>query len=245
MTTRKILTVFGLITLLGCRIERRPIITIVNIEQSNRITLGQQLRIIKKYSPKIIALDFYLVPDSLGRDSILVKELATAKNTVQVVGLHNKREVKRSGFIWDSLEVSHSKFKVADQGFANLASEDSVLAKELPMVQNFLGTDRRMTPIYSFSYVVAQNSFGVRTKFKKEKWRTFGFNLDQLGKNYKLITKDQLFSGDFKKEDLADKIMIMGYMGDKEDFLYTDSSKRRKINGVEVHAAIIDEIIDD
>lgn len=31
-----------------------------------------------------------------------------------------------------------------------------------------------------------------------------------LGKNYKLITRDELFSGAFNKEDFADKIVING-----------------------------------
>lgn len=219
----------------GCS-EKETVITIVDIGHNNRVELGKQLRIIKQFSPKLVALDFYLVPDSLDRDSILVKELETIKNTVQVVGLHDFREPIAE---WDSLEVSHPKFNVSNHGFANLASDDSVLIGKLPMMQRIFSI-----PIYSFSYVIAENSFGVKEKFRNTGEEEISFDMNRLGKNYKLITADELFSGRVRKEDIADKIVLMGYLGDKEDFFYLDSTRTKKVNGVEVHAAIIDEIID-
>lgn len=229
------LIIIGLLITLGCVNKSDPIITIVNIGHSNRVELGKQLGIIKKYSPKIIALDFYLVPDSLDKDAILVKELETIKNTVQIVGLHDLYE---PDYIWDSLEVSHPKFKIANHGFANFTTEDSILINELPMTQSF-----KSRQIYCFSYVVAQNSFGVKDKFKNTGDRELKLNLDRLGKNYKLISAYELSSGKFKKQDLKDKIVIMGYVGEKEDYFYLDKGKTKKINGVEVHAAIIEELI--
>src|SRR5258705_9985082 len=109
----------GLMIILGCK-EKEPIITIVDIGLNNRIELGKELRIINTFSPKIIALDFYLVPDSLDRDSILVQELNKAKKIVQVVGLHNQVESSNE---WDGLEISNSKFKVTHTGFANLTTQ--------------------------------------------------------------------------------------------------------------------------
>jgi CHASE2 domain-containing sensor protein len=98
--------------------------------------------------------------------------------------------------------------------------------------------------IYSFSYVIAHNSFGVKDKNKDTGEKEVKLSFNKLGKNYKLITKDELLSGEVKKEDLTNKIVIMGYIGDKEDYFYMDKGKTKKVNGVEVHAAIIDEIID-
>jgi len=229
------LIIVGLLVALGCIVKRDPVITIVNIGNSNRLEIGRQLAIIKKYSPKIIALDFYLVPDSLDKDTILVRELETIENTVQIVGLHDLYE---PDYIWDSLEVSHPKFRIANHGFVNFATEDSVLLKELPMTQSF-----NSKQIYCFGYVVAQNSFGVKNKFKGTGEKELKLNLDGLGKNYKLITTDELFSGKFKAQDLKDKIVIMGYLGEKEDYYYLDEEKTKRINGVEVHAAIVDELV--
>ncbi|HEX5168785.1 MAG TPA: CHASE2 domain-containing protein [Cyclobacteriaceae bacterium] len=230
------LIIIGLRITLGCMDKRDPIITIVNIGHSDRLEIGRQLGIIKKYSPKVIALDFYLVPDSLDRDAILVQELEIIKNTVQVVALHDLYE---PDYIWDSLEVSHPKFKIANHGFANFGVEDSVIINELPMMQTF-----NSRQIYCFGYVVAENSFGVRDKFKNTGDKELKLNLAGLGKNYKLITADQLFSGKFKEQDLKDKIVLMGYLGEKEDYFYLDKGKTKKVNGVEVHASIIEELID-
>lgn len=229
------LVLIGLLITLGCIDKKDPIITIVNIGHSNRVELGRQLGIIKKYSPKIIALDFYLVPDSLDKDIILVNELETIRNTAQIVGLHDLYE---PDYIWDSLEVSHPKFKVTSHGFANLTTEDSILIKELPMRQTF-----NSKSIYCFSYVIAENSFGVKNKFKDTGEKELKLNMYGLGTNYKLITVDELFSGKFRKQDLKDKIVIMGYIGEKEDYFYLDKERTKKINGVEVHAAIIEELI--
>jgi CHASE2 domain-containing sensor protein len=230
------LIIFGLLITLGCIDKKDPIITIVNIGHCNRVELGRQLGIIRKNFPKIIALDFHLVQDSLDKDAILVEELETIKNTVQIVGLHDLYE---PDYIWDSLEVSHPKFKIANHGFANFATEDSVVFKELPITQSI-----NSNQIYSFGYVVAQNSFGVKDKFKGTGDKELKLNLDGIGKNYRLITADELFSGRFKKQDIKNKIVIMGYIGEKEDCFYLDKEKTKKINGVEVHAAIIEELID-
>jgi CHASE2 domain-containing sensor protein len=219
----------------GCHSPKESIITIINIGHTDRPQLGKQLWIIKKYSPRIIAFDFHLVPDSLDRDTILVNELKTARNTVQIVSLH---ELNEPDHIWDSLEVSHLKFRIAHHGFSNLAVMDSVLIRELPMKQTF-----GSKPIHSFSYVIAENCFGVRDKFKDKGEEEIEFDLDELGANYKLINAVDLLSGNFKEQDLMNKIVMLGYIGHEEDYFYLDRARTRKVNGVEVHAAIVDELI--
>lgn len=226
----------ALFVTLGCYQKKDdPIITIVNIGQNNRIALGKQIGIIKKHSPKIIGLDFLLVPDSLEKDDILVRELETAENTVQVVGLHYSPD---QPYVWDFVEESHPKFKAGDYGFANLTTNDSMLVKVLPMVQTF--NTRR---IFSFSYVVAKNSFGVKDEFKTTSEKEFDFDLNGLGKNYNLISPDELLSGRYNPGDLEGKIVLMGYIGPKGDYFYLDRQGTRKINGVEVHAALVEELI--
>src|SRR5688572_33487782 len=108
-----LLLITGLMISLGCA-DRDPTITIVDIGYNDRIELGKQLRIIKQYAPKIVAFDFYLFADSLNKDSILVKELKTLKNGVQIVGLYDLYEPDD---IWDDLKVSHPKFRIANYGF--------------------------------------------------------------------------------------------------------------------------------
>jgi CHASE2 domain-containing sensor protein len=227
--------VIGLVICFSCRDKKEAIITIVNIGNSNRVDIGRQLGIVKKYSPKVIALDFHLVPDSLDKDTILIRELESINNMVQIVGLHDFMEAENS---WDSLEVSHPKFKIANHGFSNLTTEDSILIHELPMTQYF---DSKA--IYCFAYVVAENSFGVKERFRTCGDKELKLSLDGLGENYRLISTAELFAGKFTEQDIKDKIVIMGYVGENEDYFYVDKEKTKKINGVEIHAAIVEELI--
>lgn len=221
---------------INCTNNRPSRITIVDIGQKNRIELGKQIRLINSYSPKLITLDFFLVPDSLDVDSILVKELEKIDNVIQIAGLH---DLYGSEDIWDSLKVSHPKFKRSHIGFANLTGNDSVIVNELPMSQRIDGKQ-----IHSFSYVIAENSYGVKSKFKDKGEEPLKLSFSGIGKNYKIISNNDLTSGKFKREDFFDKIVIFGYIGGKEDWLYLDKKKRKKINGVEIHAAITDELLD-
>lgn len=213
-------------------------ITIVDIGNNDRLELGKQLRVINKYSPKLIALDFFLVPDSLGHDTILVKEINNARMIIQGVGLHWSNS-RWYGSGWDSLDISNPKFNATEFGFLNLAGEDSVLVKELPMMQPF-GT----IPIYSFSYMIARNSYGVNKQFIAKNYEPIKLELKGLGRNYRLISRKDLVKGNFRLKDFKNKIVIMGYIGGKEDYLYLNKEKKQKVNGVEVHAAIVEEIMD-
>jgi CHASE2 domain-containing sensor protein len=226
----------GLLALLSCKKEE-TFVTIVDIGRNDRIKLGEQLKIIGKFSPRIVGLDFYLVPDSLDRDTIIVNGLKKLSNSVQVVGLYNFHETLN---VWDSLKVSHSKFKVGNHGFSNLSAEDdSVIVRRLPLRQSFLDKE-----YYSFGYIVAKNSFGVKPKYRDIGDEELDFNLNNFEENYKLISSEDLILGKFRKEDLLGKIVLMGYIGEKEDFFYMDYKRNRKINGVEIHAAVIKELLD-
>jgi CHASE2 domain-containing sensor protein len=235
--TRLALVIAGLILLFYCTSPKPPatsLITVVDIGHVDRLELGRMLRVIKSHSPKIIGLDFFLVPDSLDKDSILVKELHSASNVVQVVGLHSSTEIYND---WDSLEVSHQKFNVSEHGFDGLTADDSVFIPEQPLAQLYNGET-----INAFSYVVAKKSFRVKDQYKKVNYEEVDLPLDLEG-HYRLIRHDELLSKTFSKADLEGKIVLMGYMGDDGDFYYVDKSHTRKINGMEIHAAIINELI--
>ncbi len=235
--SKVLLLVLGLVLSLSCK-DRESVITIIDIGQNDRIELGKQLRIINKFSPKIVGLDFYLVNDSLGRDTILVRELNKMENTVQVVKLHDYDETFKQ---WDSLEVSHPKFKITNQGFANITTtdEDTIFVKELPMEQIF-----RDSIVYCFSYVTAENSFGVKSKYRGKGTEVMKLRFKNLNENFKIITIQDLASGNFRKEDLNNKIVLLGYVGKEEDDFYVNEEKNKRVNGIIIQASIIDELLD-
>ncbi|MBS1507302.1 MAG: CHASE2 domain-containing protein [Bacteroidetes bacterium] len=223
----------------GCGQEKKNqvnVITIVNIGNNDRIELGKQLRIILDNSPKLVGLDFFLVPDSLGKDSILVKELSRATNTVQVVALHDFDSVTKT---WKYLEVSHSKFKATAYGYSNIATtDDSVLVRGLPLKQSY-----KNSFIPSFSYAIAQKYSGVKDKYRNTDTKGISFPFLQFERGYSVITKEDLMKGNFDKSNIEGKIVLMGYIGYGDDY-YLDHGRHWKVNGVAIHAAIINEIID-
>ena len=231
------IVVFVLLLCGGCQ-ERESVITIVDIGRNNRLEIGKQLRIINQFSPKIVALDFFLVPDSLSQDTILVKELNRITNSVQVVALHDFNEPLDC---WDSLEISHSKFTISNYGFANITTteEDTTFVRELPLKQCFNGKW-----VYSFSYVVAENSFGVKTKYRNSGTTGIKFDLSNIGNYFNIISREDLDNGEFNKSDFDGKIVILGYIGNDDDHFKVDGLGQMSINGVIIQAAIINEIID-
>lgn len=235
-----ILPIVGaVVLLLSCapgQVDQDNLVTIVDIGKNDRIALGKQLRLINSYSPKLIALDFFLDPDSLDKDTILVKELAKFSNIVQVVALHKYDSTTDT---WDSLEVSNSKFKISLRGFSNISTtEDSVFIRQLPLHQSY-----KNKLISSFSYVIAQTYSNVKAKYRNSGTKYISFPYLQLNEGYSAISKEDLISGNFAKSDIRDKIVIMGYIGYGDDY-YLDHGRHWKINGAAIHAAIINEIIE-
>lgn len=210
-------------------------ITIVDIGNASRTQLGHQVAMLSKHHPRILGLDFFLVPDSLSGDTVLVNALRRINNTVQVVGLHTYYELFQA---WDSLEVSHPKFTVNGIGFANLPSIDSVILPESPMSQRW-----HDSTIHSFGYAVALASSGSATTHRHEADSSIYVDFRNLGKNYNLITLEQVLSGSFNPDFVTDKIVLMGYIGNDDDYFYLDSLRQIKISGVEVHAAVISRIL--
>jgi hypothetical protein len=147
---------------LGCGHKKKnpvDVITIVDIGKNDRIELGKQLRIINDNSPKLVGLDFFLVPDSLDKDSILVKELLRTKNAVQVVGLHDFDSASKT---WKNLEVSNSKFKASFHGYSNITTtDDSIFVRALPLKQSY-----KNSFVPSFSYVIAENYSSVKNQYR-------------------------------------------------------------------------------
>ena len=225
-----------IIVVLGCKSPEGPSITIVDIGKNNRIELGRQLRIINKYSPKLIVLDFFLDNDSLSVDSILVKELAKSAPTVQATAVHNFDEQLNS---WDSLEVSHSKFKVTYKGYSNITVDDSIFIPRLPMRQLF-----RDDTVLSLSYLAAKNTYGVKKKYAESGTKDVPLLVERYRRRIKIIARESLSAGKFKEMDIRGKIVVMGYVGKLEDNFYLDKERSRRISGAEIQACIIQQVMD-
>ncbi len=231
-----LLILVGLISSSSCK-ENDSQITIVDIGHLDRAGIARQLSIIKKYSPKVIGLDFLLTTDSLEKDILLARQISKPKNIIQSSTLH---EFIESLNYWDSLELYHAKFQNGNFGFSNFTiTDDSVFVPELPMRQYY-----KERTIHSLSYVVAENSFGVKTKYKQNNDKDFYFDRNLIGKYFKVISVEDLLTENFSKNDLKNKIVLMGHVSDNEDSFYLDEKRTKRISGVEIHASIIRQLIE-
>lgn len=216
-----------------------PLITVLDIGNNDRLELGRQLRVVNNMSPKVIGLDFHLVPDSLDKDSILVKEFARAHNLVQVCALHEWDYYEEE---WDSLEISNRKFRPAIFGFGNFNMEDHwIFDEHQPLVELF-----EDTLVFTFSYQVAQHSFGVRSRYRQpEPGEEYTVNVADHRTSYRIISLKNFNEGKYSREDFNNKIVLLGYTGLDEDGFYVNSRAREnEISGVELHAIMVSNIID-
>lgn len=231
-----LLTFIGLISCWSCN-ENHSVITIIDIAYLDRIGLAKQLSIVKKYEPKVVGLNYLLTTDSLDKDALLVKELAESKKIILSAMLH---EYIEHYDYWDSLEQYHKKFQSENFGFSNITiTDDSVFVPELPMRQRFKGRT-----IHALSYLIAANSFGVKPYYNQNGTNDFIFDRNSFGKNYKVISAKDLLSERFDKCDIKDKIVLIGHISDKADSFYINRKRTKRISGTEIHASIIQQLIE-
>jgi CHASE2 domain-containing sensor protein len=226
------------ILLIGCSSRDTSLITIVDIGYLDRSGIAKQLQIINKYSPRVVVLDFMLTTDSLEKDVLITEALANTSNLVQSTILHNYVESKS---YWDSLETYHPKFRASAHGFSNITiTDDSVIVAELPMRQFY-----RNNAEPALSFLAAEKSFGATLKFTHDLRddRHHRFDKAEFTRDFKIISTSDLLNERFKKEDLTDKIVMMGQISKGDDVFYLDRSRTEMITGVEIQANFIMQII--
>jgi CHASE2 domain-containing sensor protein len=235
----KYVLLLGIIFCLACSKKEPVTITIVDIAHLDRVGLAKQIKIINKHSPRVIGLDFLLTTDSLDKDIALSEELARTPDMIQATTLHNSDPEDITN--WDSLDQYHPKFRFGDQGFSNITiTRDSVIVPRLPMRQYY-----RDNTVLGFSYLIAARYDRGRIAPKyNDGDHDFSFDEESFGGFFKVISAKDLFAGNFDKNDLTDKIVLMGHVSDKEDSFYLDDSRTKRISGVEVHACVIREILE-
>lgn len=211
-------------------------ITIINIGTVSRNELGRQLRTIISHKPEVLGFDILFNRDSLSRDSVLSNVLKRYRRTVQVVTLHKFNEEL---YMWDSLETSHPKFPAGGIGFANISLKDSVLVQAVPMQQ--IWKDSLIAP---FALTIAKKIGRVKPAYVDGGFGFIEFNLTPDEINYNRIELSDIADGDYRKVELEGKIVLLGYLGPNEDFHYLDDRKTQRVSGIEVHAAILNQVLE-
>lgn len=233
-----LIPVLAFMIILGCKEQEPAPITIVDIGTLDRVGIARELNIINKYSPQVVAFDILFTRDSLEKDDELIEALSKTPNAVVAAALHRNHpeDVTR----WDSLEQCHPKFNIADHGFSNLTiTDDSVIVRELAMRQYY----KRETEL-AFSYAVAGKYDQTKIKSEyKTGYTDFVFDNGTFDYRFKIISIKDLLEENFDKNDITGKIVLMGYVGNKDAF-YLNNARTKKISGTEIQAGLIREILD-
>lgn len=237
--TKYLILFGGLLCTWSCAKKEPSAITIVDIGHLDRAGIARELSIVNKYTPRVIGLDFLLTTDSLDKDIPLSEELSRTRGMIQATKLHNNDSIDITK--WDSLEQYHPKFRFGNHGFSNMTiTADSTIVTELPMRQHF-----RDDTEFSFSYSVAMqyDSYRINTKYKSGD-DDFSFDKDSFEHNFKVISVKDLLDENFDKQDLTDKIVLMGAVSDRKESFYLDHRRSKRISGVVFQACIIKELLD-
>ncbi|WP_339810649.1 CHASE2 domain-containing protein [uncultured Imperialibacter sp.] len=238
------------LTLLSCSVPKsspiqKDVVTIINIGKTDRVSLGQQLAVVNKCSPKVIGLDIFLLKDSLAKDSIIVREL---KNARQVVHIFKPEGYNQQTNEFDELIYPHPKFQANSYsyGFANLIVENQATGNIPPALRtidkSYVAQMKLGDKIFnSFSYELAAKAYGVKDKYQNKPDELFEIMPTLQMDSITIIDYKDLLLGNFDSASLQNKIVLFGYVGNEEDqFAMKDGSVH---NGIEIHAAVVREIM--
>ncbi len=249
-------------------------ITVVNIGELGREDIAVMLDTIRKYKPKVVAVDaFFRNPLDPAVDSMMMDVLSKMKSVVFVTGLAQYNE-KTNQF--DSLETSNKMFtQYAQGGFANLTTEGLGNQTGFYTCRSFIpqATVKDKGIQYSFGLKIAQlydaqaakkfidrnleNEYiNYRGNINVEH-KNLGEIGDKQGTVFTALDFSEVFEGRFVgKEVFKNKIVILGYMGKQlgqisfDDKLYTPMNENYvdkrtpDMYGVVIHANIVSMILD-
>lgn len=231
-------------------------IVLVNIGDLDRATTAEQINIINRYKPKVIAIDaaYRFSKDPAG-DTALAKAFSQVKNLVFVSGVNKFNEQSQQ---YDTLETSHPMFtKYATTGFANMIVEDnhiykairSFSPKEKVCNQTELAFPVKVAQLYkpeaAAAFLKRENDFEIIN---------YSGNFD-TGAFYALDVEDVFDPEIDLGSILKDKIVLMGFLGSSfndrtlEDKFYTPMNENYigrshpDMYGVVIHANSISMIL--
>jgi CHASE2 domain-containing sensor protein len=198
-------------------------IVMVNLGLLPRDGLAEQIKILNKYNPKVIGIDALFFSEKEPEvDSTLMAAFAEVKNLV-LPGKLNYNEEE------DHFEIKRpvEKFnQYAHSAFVNLTS-DAETQESFKVCKSFIPKAKVSEGIEEVAFGVKLVEFLDKEKFdqfikrKNEfeviNWRgNAGYNFNSNYNNqFYILDFDQVLNEDFVPEMIENKIIIMGYLGDR------------------------------
>lgn len=229
-------------------------IVLVNFGDMNRLEIANTVKIINKYSPKVIGIDaFFSKPSILRVDDVVDTIFSNTKNLVLVSLLHSKEP---DSFTDTSTTVIPPYFNNnISHGYANLKEDRAyrTIRNYRPTIQignkKYPSFAARIVQLYSTELYDNLLNLGNSEEV-----------INYIGKRNKFynISAEKILKEQQKFNFLKNKIVLLGYIGNKnsvinqndnEDKFYTPLNKkyigrgRPDMYGVVIHANIISMII--
>ncbi|MFY7787320.1 MAG: CHASE2 domain-containing protein [Thermoflexibacteraceae bacterium] len=220
-------------------------IVVVNIGNLKRDDLAQEIMVLNKYNPKVIALDItFKKPKLEEQDSVLEVAFSQTKNLVLGTVLENDTIIDNTIY-WQHLTTSIPRLhQHADaHGFVNTISTGKSQFetwRETAVQENILNKNKE----YSFAVAITKLVNPTATeKFlqRNKEYEIINYtgNISRVengkvikGKYLSLSTKD-VMTENFEPELIKDKIILMCYLGEPingttwdDDKYYTSMNKR-------------------
>lgn len=190
-------------------------IVIINTGLHNRIGISKQINLIKSLNPKVIAIDLFFDKEvNQYQDSLLMTSLKGYENFVMAVLLKDNGIQSR-----DKLFISGTipKFRTAKYiGYTNVLLEDS----DPPLLKRFFSYDSIENKIvYHLSVQTAMLYDSAKTaNFLNNNYRIIDIRYFGNQEIFKMYSASDVLNGSIPREEIEDKIIIMGYAGPYEYF---------------------------
>lgn len=228
-------------------------IILVNTSNFNRKRIAEQIEVINKYNPKIIAIDAFFKEE---KTEELDTPLVNAFSKVKCLVLGTKLIDNDDDDSFDTIEYSHSKFsKYSIGAYVNFSLDDNSYfrtVRRIP-IREYMDNDT----VYSFPVVVSMLYDSLATKKVKERNNRFEIiNYKRNIDKYITIDAEELIEKKDSLDFLKDKIVLLGYIGPNiktlstEDIFFTPMNKDYygrtypDMYGVVVHANVISMILE-
>ncbi len=220
-------------------------IVLVNFGHLNREGIATQIAIVKKYNPKIIALDAFFTKDSLGKDSLLLAQLEATPNLVMICSF------TASGNEEVTFKESHPKFVPKNTSHINLLASpykgDFAITAFTPFIEYKNETYAALGITMAKAMNPAKTARFLNKHTLPEDIRIH-YHYPTL--QFQTLSEDQILNKTFNPELLRDKIVLIGFMGTGDEDLhpipFTDTTKIPvKLYGIQIHAHIIHMILEE
>ena len=185
-------------------------IVFVNIGEYGRSEIAEIITIVNMFDPRVIGLDVrFRSLQNDPSDTLLRNAIIKSKNLVLTkrYDLYTETFVETHPFIRQNVKVGLSNFNIEEnftvRSFYPFFLKDSIVYQHLAVSIVELFHPQKIKKL--------------KKRNKKLEYIYYRYNIDKAGfSGYKYFEYDDLVHPDFYKQELAGKIVIIGFLGDPE-----------------------------